>query len=443
MVENANPILGLAGSMATTYMNNRMAQENASISYNRQKELMEIQNKMNMNNAMNMPGVQAFGLRQAGFNPAMVQGAGTQAAPTVSQGNADMAQTIPFNAQDALMMAQMENIKANTKKTEAEAEIVPTEGERLAAQTVLYGKQAELTEEQKEQVKQEALRIKNINEQYADQNKGLTMYGRVLAEKWQDTEWYNHLSQDTRDTIDSLAAGDVNLTVGLMDALERQIEAQGRISDIDHKMIRNAFDNAIVESQFNDKEVMYALRREPWYKKENLRLTNAKIAEDTKRIKEEIQKLLAEKPYWATNAENESAILGYEADMKKMLNKSFEAGDLDYLKSQGEYGKWIEKYSEGLLERIIPMLSGGAAAGRVSSSMNNKQPVPNKQTKQPDKKSSQGTYDWNGSGFEDRNIRRETPLPGADIGQRPDGVSQFDWNRIQKGANRKSSTRIK
>lgn len=366
----ANPILGLAGGLATTFLNNKMAEHNANVSYNRQKELMSRQNEMNMANVMNTPGVQAFGLKRAGFNPAMVAGAGTQAAPTVSQGNADMPQTVPFNSQDALLFAQMENIKANTKKTEAEAEIIPTEGERMSAQTVLYGKQAELTEEQKEQVKQEALRIKNINEQYSEQNKGLTMYGRILAEKWQSTDWYNHLSQDTRDTIDSLAAGDVNLTVGLMDALERQIKAQSDISDFDHKLVRNAFDNAIIESQFNDKEVMHALQKEPWYKKENLRLTNAKIAEDTKRVKEEIAKMLAEKPYWEKNAKNESAILGYEVEMKKMLNKSFESGDLDYLKSQGEYGKWFEKYSENLLERIIPMLSGGAAAGGVSSKMN-------------------------------------------------------------------------
>ena len=118
---SANPILGLAGSMATMFLNNRMAQENATISYNRQKDLMDIQNSYNMSNAAAMPGVQAFGLKQAGFNPAMVQGAGTQSAPTVSQGNADMPQTIPFNAQDALLMAQMENIEANTNKVKEEA----------------------------------------------------------------------------------------------------------------------------------------------------------------------------------------------------------------------------------------------------------------------------------------------------------------------------------
>lgn len=128
-MSNANPILGLAGSMATTFLNNRFAQENANTSYNRQKELMSMQSNMNMTNAMNMPGVQAFGLRQAGFNPAMVQGAGTQAAPTVSQGNADMPQTVPFNAQDALLFAQMENIKANTNKVEEETEGVKKQNE--------------------------------------------------------------------------------------------------------------------------------------------------------------------------------------------------------------------------------------------------------------------------------------------------------------------------
>ena len=54
----ANPILGLAGSLATTFLNNKMAEHNANVSYNRQKELMSRQNDMNMANAMNMPGVQ-------------------------------------------------------------------------------------------------------------------------------------------------------------------------------------------------------------------------------------------------------------------------------------------------------------------------------------------------------------------------------------------------
>lgn len=148
----ANPILGLAGSLATTFLNNRMAQENASISYNRQKDLMAMQNSMNMTNAANMPGVQAFGLRKAGFNPAMVSGAGTQAAPTVSQGNADMPQTIPFNSQDALMFAQMRNIDAQADKTKEETRGVKQSNDitdaanSAAATTYIQGLDREITD---------------------------------------------------------------------------------------------------------------------------------------------------------------------------------------------------------------------------------------------------------------------------------------------------------
>lgn len=148
----ANPILGLAGSLATTFLNNRMAQENASISYNRQKDLMAMQNSMNMTNASNMPGVQTFGLRKAGFNPAMVSGAGTQTAPTVSQGNADMPQTIPFNSQDALMFSQMRNIDAQADKTKEEtrgvkqANDITDAANSAAATTYIQGLDREITD---------------------------------------------------------------------------------------------------------------------------------------------------------------------------------------------------------------------------------------------------------------------------------------------------------
>ena len=93
---------GLAFGGAQAGVNNMFAQYNAEVSFRRQKQLMQMQNQMNLSNAKSMPGIQAEGLRMAGFNPAMMNGAGSQAAPTVSQGNADMPQTIPFNASDAL-----------------------------------------------------------------------------------------------------------------------------------------------------------------------------------------------------------------------------------------------------------------------------------------------------------------------------------------------------
>lgn len=117
---DGNVFAGFAAGIGTGIVNNMMARDAANLSYRRQLGMMEKQNAMNMANARSMPEVQVHGLRMAGFNPAMITGAGNQAAPTVSQGNVDMPQTIPFNAQDALVMAQIENVKANTDKTREE-----------------------------------------------------------------------------------------------------------------------------------------------------------------------------------------------------------------------------------------------------------------------------------------------------------------------------------
>lgn len=117
---NDNVMAGIAFGGVQAGVNNMFAQQNAAISYRRQKDLMNKQNQMNMANMRSAPFQQVEGLRMAGFNPAMVNGAGTQVAPTVSQGNADMPQTIPFNAQDALTMAQIENVEANTEKVNEE-----------------------------------------------------------------------------------------------------------------------------------------------------------------------------------------------------------------------------------------------------------------------------------------------------------------------------------
>lgn len=101
-----------------------LAEKRSATSYRREKSLMNKQNAMNLSNAMTMPSIQAHGLRMAGFNSAMVNGSGTQAAPTVSKGSADMAQTFPLDvggiSQLALLAAQKENVEANTEKVNEE-----------------------------------------------------------------------------------------------------------------------------------------------------------------------------------------------------------------------------------------------------------------------------------------------------------------------------------
>lgn len=382
---------GLAIGGVQAGVNNMFAQKNAEISYRRQNALMNKQNEMNMANMKSAPLQQVEGLRMAGFNPAMVAGAGSMSAPTVSQGNADMPQTIPFNAQDALAMAQIDKLEAESDLIRAQKRTEDERPENVKNDTSLKIAQKLYTNANTDKVEEEAQQIKNINNTFANENDMLAQTGMVMAQKWQKEKWYSNLLPDTRATIDGIADGSIPLSVGAMNAINKAIDVQKNLSDADAAIVKNAFSNAVIESQMSDKEVMAALQKEPWYRKENLRLTNDKISEDIKHIKNEIEKQLAEKPYWKTNAKNESALLGYETEMKRMLNKSFESGDLDYLKSQGEYGKWLEKYSENLLERIIPAVTTGAAIGAGNSVLNNRGLTPKvkmeKTTKYPDKES--------------------------------------------------------
>ena len=115
-----DPFVGFAAGVGAGIINNMLSQNNAKLSYKRQRQLMIDQDRMNNANVRSAPSEQVEGLRMAGFNPAMLNGAGTQSAPTVSQGNADMPQTVPFNANDALVLAQIDNVQANTKKVEEE-----------------------------------------------------------------------------------------------------------------------------------------------------------------------------------------------------------------------------------------------------------------------------------------------------------------------------------
>lgn len=298
----ANPILGLAGSMATTFLNNRMAQENASISYNRQKELMEMQNKMNMNNAMNMPGVQAFGLRQAGFNPAMVHNAGTHTAPTVSQGNADMPQTIPFNAQDALLFAQMDNIEANTKKVEEEAEGVKKQNDitDAANDAAVRGYLSDWNREQEDLEKA----LKGMKEGSEEWNK---TKGRI-----------QELEKMKGQIVDPNFRGALGVAKGTEAAVN---ETKNRMAIL-HEYLTGAMNNSVAEKQLGNGTVQ-ALADMPV-------ATRDKLVQDIEKVKQDIAESESREEL------NDQTVLKLQADIMKI-------GD-EILRAHLNDPNWIKKY---------------------------------------------------------------------------------------------------
>lgn len=349
-------LAGLAAGVATSAMNNYFSNKAADKSYARQRILMQDQNRMNNDNMYNSTSIQAQGARMAGFNPAMYMSGGTQAAPTVSQGNADMAQTFPTDIDSMMSVANLLKTKADIENVQADTNLKKTQAPNVEADTSLKFSQKLYQDASTEVQNQKAQEIKNINEQYADRNNTVKSMGPAMMDKWrlqlQENKVWDKLLPRTRETIDAIADGEVDLSVGGLAALNDIVKSQADMSDADRKFAENGLRNAVIHGQLSDSAVLKAMSKMPWYEAELKRVGKDKILADIDKVRKEIEKI-GNYAYTDENgvkhgAKGELALLDLEKKYKEMVNKSFESGDLDYLKHQGEYGKWFEKYAEEL-----------------------------------------------------------------------------------------------
>ena len=322
-------LASLGAGVAIAGVNNLLSEAHASKAHARQLELMEKQNAMNKANALSAYSTQVQGMRMAGLNPASLEGAGNpNVSAPVSQGSASQAENVQMDPASMLLKAQADNLNADTAKKRAEVGNVYQDTDLKFAQKLF-------TNENTDKVNKEAQNIQNINDTYADTNRALSEYGRGMAEKWQASPWYSKLSPATRDTIDAIASGETPLTVGGIRALQDVISSQKELSDADRALVRNAFDNAVTESMFNEKSVMSAITRAPLWQQKKLKADIAKIYAEIPEIRAKVQNLLDDLKTKKLSRE----------DLRAKID-AFKRNDLGYLKSQGEYGKWFEGYAE-------------------------------------------------------------------------------------------------
>ncbi len=112
-------------------VNNLLGFASANKQFKNQKKLMQEQYRLNNMSVehqwSNQYGAQVQGMKGAGLNPALMQGGsfGMNSAPTVSSGSAAAPPVSPISASDvaqyARMAAEIDNIKADTKLKEEEA----------------------------------------------------------------------------------------------------------------------------------------------------------------------------------------------------------------------------------------------------------------------------------------------------------------------------------
>lgn len=385
---------GLAAGVGVQLLNNAIADDRARESFARQRILMNDQNRNNVANVQSQAGREVQGYRAAGLNPALMLAGGTQAAPTVSQGNADMAQTFPLQINDMLALAQLENIKAQTENVNADTAKKNAEVPNVNADTDLKVAQRLYQDASTEVQKEKAQEITNINKTYADQNSFLEDQGPAMMqayrEKLKTNGVWDKMLPKTRETIDAMADNDLPMSIGALKALNDIIDSEGKMTDTDTKMVKNALTNAIIHEQLSDKNITEAMAKMPWYDAELKKHGINKIKADINKIAAEITKIAAEIPK-----------INSEAEYQELLNTSFKSGNLDYLKSQGEYGKWLEKYCEDLLKDIIPIISNKGGGGLKT----NNAPAPNKtiinigNNNKPNPTNNKGSNNknWNGS----------------------------------------------
>lgn len=349
----------LAGAAIVGGVNNMLSEYHANRAHKRQLELMDRQNAMNNANNVSAYIQQVQGMKMAGLNPASLDGnTNPNVSAAVSQGAAAKGENVEMDPMSLMLRAQIENVEADTAKKRAEVGNVREDTDLKFAQKLFAGANTD-------KVNQETRNIQNVNDTYADTNRALEDFGRGMAEKWQSAEWFNKLSPQTKDTIDAIASGQMPLTVGGLRALRDVISSQRELSDADRSLVRNAFDNAVTESMFNDSSVMRAIAREPKVRQDKLKAETAKINAELPEIRAKVLNLLDDLKTKKLSRE----------DMQAKLD-AFKRNDLGFLKSKGEYGKWLEGYAEDMLLRLVPLVGGAAVArGFAGSSKAPESPI--------------------------------------------------------------------
>ena len=252
-------LASLAGAAAVSGVNNMLSEWHANKAFSRQKELMRMQNDMNNANNVMAASQQVQGMKMAGLNPASLDGSGNPSvSAAVSQGAAPHGENVETDPMSLLLRAQAQNLEAQTEKTEQETKNLESEKANTEQDTALKLAQTLKSGSEKEKIEEETTQISNLNREYSSENDLLMDIGASWADKMKLTEWYSKLSPNTKETIDKIADGSIPLSIGGMRALHKSIEMQSSLSDSDHKLVDNAFKNAIIESQFHNPDVMKA-----------------------------------------------------------------------------------------------------------------------------------------------------------------------------------------
>ena len=108
----------ILAALAGNAVSNATSEWHANKQFNREKQLMNMQNDMNRANALDAYSQQVQGARMAGLSPAMLNAQSPTIAPAVTKGSVGMAENVELDQTLGLMEAQTEKTKQEAKAIE-------------------------------------------------------------------------------------------------------------------------------------------------------------------------------------------------------------------------------------------------------------------------------------------------------------------------------------
>lgn len=359
-----------AGNIFGGVLNYAMNSKLQEKQFKEQEKLQERAFEMNEQAVQNQAANMAHGLENAGLNPAAATGG--LSAPTIAAGTA------------AGSSSQLQQVFSGLSEL-VSAIKAPTEIEKTAAETGLIGKQTEKTGAETSKIQAELPEItanieylnaktkeaNNINEAYQAEKEFLAETSAAIFDSYigqlKATKQWENLPPKTKETLDALANGDLDLDVGRLQALDKIIRTQGEISNRDAQILANTKQMVIDYKQMTDEKIMNAIAALP-------KVTQRKMLAEIKKTKHEIQNLLQTNKNLKTQdllMTSQGVKTRTEAKKINTERELMELNDLNYLLSKGRYrdASRLHALNAGreLWDMTKGIVTGGAKAATTAT----------------------------------------------------------------------------
>lgn len=249
---------GAAGNIAGSAYNQHLNLEMMNQQMKNEKELQQNAYNLNQQAQSKQASIMVHGMENAGLNPAMANGAG---APSLQAGAAAGGNTTLANIFTGVAdLINAAKAPTEIEKATAERELAEAEAGKSREETKTIQPTIENIKQQTSKLAEDTKSAKNMNDVFKAKQEFIRDVGAGIFDGYranlQAAGQWEQLPYKTKDTIDALAEGYIDLDIGSLEALDHIIDTQGKLSERDAKALHNMLDSIITMRQIGNDKVM-------------------------------------------------------------------------------------------------------------------------------------------------------------------------------------------